>query len=94
MDEARAKRYHGLTPVSNYLEDYHILQTSKEEPLVRAIRNHMCASTTAPTITLPACPRPGDAEAMSHALNEVKIPERLKVNYMSIDDAYRVATSK
>jgi glutamine synthetase len=30
--------------VSNYLEDYHILQTSKEEPLVRAIRNHMEAA--------------------------------------------------
>src|SRR2546427_2035098 len=41
FDEARAKRYHGLTPVSSYLEDYHLLQTSKEEPLVRAIRNHM-----------------------------------------------------
>ena len=44
FDEARAKRYHGLTPVSNYLEDYHILQTSKEEPLVRAIRNGMEAA--------------------------------------------------
>jgi len=44
MDEARAKRYHGLTPVSSYLEDYHILQTSKEEPLVRAIRNYMEAA--------------------------------------------------
>ncbi len=44
FDEARAKRYHGLTPVSNYLEDYHILQTSKEEPLVRAIRNAMEAA--------------------------------------------------
>src|SRR5262244_3914661 len=44
MDEARAKRYHALTPVSSYLEDYHILQTSKEEPLVRAIRNHMEAA--------------------------------------------------
>ena len=31
FDEARAKRYHGLTPVSSYLEDYHILQTSREE---------------------------------------------------------------
>src|SRR5215468_9082055 len=41
FDEARQKRYQQLTPVSNYLEDYHILQTSKEEPLVRAIRNHM-----------------------------------------------------
>ena len=38
FDEARAKRFHDLTPVSSYLEDYHILQTSKEEPLVRAIR--------------------------------------------------------
>ncbi len=41
FDEARRKRYHGLTPVSGYLEDYHILQTTKEEPLVRAIRNGM-----------------------------------------------------
>jgi glutamine synthetase len=44
FDEARAKRFHDLTPVSNYLEDYHILQTSKEEPLVRAIRNGMEAA--------------------------------------------------
>jgi glutamine synthetase len=41
FDEARAKRYHGLTPVSNYLEDYHVLQTTKEEGLVQAIRNGM-----------------------------------------------------
>jgi glutamine synthetase len=38
---ARAKRYQELTPVSDYLEDYHILQTSREEPLIRAIRNGM-----------------------------------------------------
>jgi glutamine synthetase len=44
FDEARARRYHGLTPVSSYLEDYHILQTSKEEGLVRAVRNHMEAA--------------------------------------------------
>jgi glutamine synthetase len=44
FDEARARRYHGLTPVSGYLEDYHVLQTSKEEGLVRAIRNHMEAA--------------------------------------------------
>ncbi|HEU4370999.1 MAG TPA: glutamine synthetase family protein [Methylomirabilota bacterium] len=41
FEEARAKRYANLTPVSTYLEDYHILQTTKEEPLVRAIRNGM-----------------------------------------------------
>ncbi len=42
--EARSKRYHGLTPVSAYLEDYHILQTSREEGLIRAIRNGMEAA--------------------------------------------------
>jgi glutamine synthetase len=41
FEEARAKRYQNLTPFSTYLEDYHILQTTKEEPLVRAIRNGM-----------------------------------------------------
>ena len=44
FDEARAKRFQGLTPVSGYLEDYHILQTSKEEPLIQAIRNGMEAA--------------------------------------------------
>jgi glutamine synthetase len=44
FEEARAKRYQNLTPFSTYLEDYHILQTSKEEPLVRAIRNWMEAA--------------------------------------------------
>lgn len=28
-----------LTPISGYNEDYHILQTAKEEPLMRALRN-------------------------------------------------------
>ncbi|MGH7324136.1 MAG: glutamine synthetase family protein [Candidatus Rokuibacteriota bacterium] len=41
FEEARARRYQNLTPVASYLEDYHILQTSKEEPLIRAIRNGM-----------------------------------------------------
>ncbi|MBI2152359.1 MAG: glutamine synthetase [Candidatus Rokubacteria bacterium] len=40
-ETARAKRYQDLTPVAGYLEDYHILQTTKEEPLIRAIRNGM-----------------------------------------------------
>ncbi|HUF90793.1 MAG TPA: glutamine synthetase family protein [Candidatus Limnocylindria bacterium] len=44
FDEARARRFQGLTPVSGYLEDYHILQTSKEEPLIQAIRNGMEAA--------------------------------------------------
>ena len=44
FEAARAKRYADLTPVAGYLEDYHILQTSKEEPLIRAIRNGMEAA--------------------------------------------------
>jgi glutamine synthetase len=44
FEAARAKRYHGLTPASGYLEDYHILQTTREEPLIRAIRNGMEAA--------------------------------------------------
>jgi glutamine synthetase len=36
--EARAKNYHGLRPMGGYNEDYHILQGTKEEDLVGAIR--------------------------------------------------------
>jgi glutamine synthetase len=44
FEDAHARRYRDLTPVSGYLEDYHILQTTKEEPLIRAIRNGMEAA--------------------------------------------------
>ncbi len=40
---ARDKRYHGLKYASWYTEDYHIFQTTKEEGLIRALRNHMDA---------------------------------------------------
>ena len=36
--EARAKNYHGLRPMGTYNEDYHILQGTKEEELIGAIR--------------------------------------------------------
>src|SRR5437762_6418515 len=41
FEDARGKRYQNLTPVAGYLEDYHILQKTKEEPHIRAIRNGM-----------------------------------------------------
>src|SRR5262245_18107251 len=44
FEQAQAKRYRDLTPVSGYLEDYHIRQTTKEEPLIRARRNGMEAA--------------------------------------------------
>lgn len=41
---ARDKGYADLDHAGWYIEDYHILQTTKEEPLIRAIRNHMDSS--------------------------------------------------
>jgi glutamine synthetase len=39
--EARARHYHDLRPMGSYNEDYHILQGTKEEELVGAIRRHL-----------------------------------------------------
>jgi glutamine synthetase len=39
LDEAAAKGYANLTPHSHVIEDYHILQTTRDEYLIRAIRN-------------------------------------------------------
>ena len=38
-EEAREKGHRGLSPISAYNEDYHIFQTTKEEDVMRAIRN-------------------------------------------------------
>jgi glutamine synthetase len=38
FESARVKRYHDLATAGRYIEDYHILQTSKEEGVMRAIR--------------------------------------------------------
>jgi glutamine synthetase len=40
-EAAKAKRYHDLTPHSDWIEDYHILQTTRDEYLIRQIRNGM-----------------------------------------------------
>jgi glutamine synthetase len=39
LDEAAAKGYANLTPHSQVIEDYHVLQTTRDEYLIRAIRN-------------------------------------------------------
>jgi len=41
VDEAAAKSYTNLTPHSQVIEDYHILQTTRDEYVIRAIRNAM-----------------------------------------------------
>ena len=38
-EQLRDRGTGGLVPISGYNEDYHIFQTSKEEPLMRALRN-------------------------------------------------------
>jgi glutamine synthetase len=39
FEQALAQGYRGLTPFSPYNEDYHIFQTTKEEEVMRAVRN-------------------------------------------------------
>jgi glutamine synthetase len=43
-DQAHAAGYRDLTPNSPYLEDYHILQTTKEEDVLGAIRRHLAGA--------------------------------------------------
>ncbi|MCP5075786.1 MAG: glutamine synthetase [Rhodobacteraceae bacterium] len=52
-----------LRPISNYNEDYHIFQTSKEEPVMRPIRNHLRA------MGVPIEGSKGEAEAGQEELN-------------------------
>lgn len=40
-DEASEKNYIDLKPFGNYIEDYHILQGTKEESVIGAIRHHL-----------------------------------------------------
>jgi len=44
FDDAAAKGYRELQPHSSYIMDYHILQTTKDEYLIRKIRNDMDAA--------------------------------------------------
>ncbi len=43
-EDAAARRYRELTPHSDWIEDYHILQTTRDEYLIRQIRNGMDAA--------------------------------------------------
>jgi glutamine synthetase len=43
-EEAAAKGFRDLTPHASYIEDYHILQTTKDEYLIRQMRNGMQAA--------------------------------------------------
>lgn len=63
MDDIRKGDFRDLTPISGYNEDYHILQTTKEEHVMRPIRNHLYAAG------LPIENTKGEAEAGQEELN-------------------------
>ncbi|RJP23648.1 MAG: glutamine synthetase [Candidatus Omnitrophota bacterium] len=42
--ETNERHFHEPTPTSNYIIDYHILATTRDENVIRQIRNQMCES--------------------------------------------------
>ncbi|MHC0053584.1 glutamine synthetase family protein [Actibacterium sp. D379-3] len=63
FDEIRKAGFRDLTPISGYNEDYQILQTTKEESVMRTLRNGLYASG------IPVEGSKGEAEAGQEELN-------------------------
>lgn len=63
FDDIRKSGFRDLTPISAYNEDYHIFQTTKEEHVMRPIRNHLYAAG------IPIENTKGEAEAGQEELN-------------------------
>ncbi len=63
FDALRKSGYRDLAPISGYNEDYHILQTTKEEAIMRPVRNHLYAAG------IPVENTKGEAEAGQEELN-------------------------
>ncbi|WP_299828398.1 glutamine synthetase family protein [uncultured Roseobacter sp.] len=62
-DEIRKGGFRDLAPISGYNEDYHILQTTKEESVMRPLRNHLYAAG------IPVENTKGEAETGQEELN-------------------------
>ena len=63
FDDLAREGYRDLTPISAYNEDYHILQTTKEEEVMRPLRNFLYAAG------IPIESSKGEAEAGQEELN-------------------------
>ena len=63
FDAIRKSGYRDLQPISGYNEDYHILQTTKEESVMRPLRNHLFAAG------VPVENTKGEAETGQEELN-------------------------
>ncbi len=65
FEEADAKGWKGLTPHTSTIEDYQLLQTTREEYVLRRIRNEMCAAD------IPVETSKGEAGRGQHEVNVV-----------------------
>ncbi len=63
LDRIRKEKWRDLEPISGYNEDYHILQTTKEEHVMRALRNGLWDAG------IPVENSKGEAEAGQEELN-------------------------
>ncbi|MGR3501648.1 glutamine synthetase family protein [Pseudaestuariivita sp.] len=63
FDDIRRSGFRDLAPISGYNEDYHILQTTKEESVMRRVRNHLYDAG------IPVENTKGEAEAGQEELN-------------------------
>lgn len=63
LDEIRRLGYRDPEPISGYNEDYHLFQTTKEEHVMRPLRNHLHAAG------IPVENSKGEAEAGQEELN-------------------------
>jgi glutamine synthetase len=63
FDEIRKSGFRDLEPISGYNEDYHILQTTREEHVMRPVRNHLYAAG------IPVENTKGEAETGQEELN-------------------------
>ncbi len=78
FDEIRKGGFRDLEPISGYNEDYHILQTTKEEHVMRPLRNHLYAAG------IPVENSKGEAEAGQEELNIKYAPALDTADYHSI----------
>ncbi|WP_417685722.1 glutamine synthetase family protein [Roseibium sp.] len=78
FEEMRKTGYRDLEPISGYNEDYHILQTTKEEDVMRPIRNHLFNAG------IPVENTKGEAEAGQEELNIKYAPALNCADYHAI----------
>ena len=78
LDEIRKEGFRNLEPISGYNQDYHIFQTTKEEGVMRPIRNLLFAAG------LPIENTKGEAEAGQEELNIRYAPALDCADYHSI----------